>query len=77
MISISDLDLDTVVREIAETPPPPEPSRELVAKCGAYLERRGWLRAMAGDADFAAASARSRGAASSCSAGTAAARPRS
>ncbi len=56
MISISDLDLDTVVREIAETPPPPEPSRELVAKAGAYLERRGWLRAMAGDADFAAAS---------------------
>jgi hypothetical protein len=56
MTSLSDIDLDTVVREIAETPPPPEPSSELVAKAGAYLERRGWLRETAGDADFAAAS---------------------
>ena len=56
MISISDIDLDSVAREISETPPPEEPSPELVAKCGAYLERRGWIREMAGDADFAAAS---------------------
>jgi hypothetical protein len=32
--SISDLDLDSVVREIAA--PPPEPSPELVAKAGAF-----------------------------------------
>ena len=56
MTSLSDLDLDTVAREIAETPPPPEPSPELVAKAGAYLERRGWTRSVAGEADFAAAS---------------------
>ena len=56
MTSLSDLDLDTVVREIAETTPTPEPSPELVAKAGAYLERRGWTRSVAGEADFAAAS---------------------
>ena len=56
MTSLSDLNLDTVAREIAETPPPQEPSPELVAKAGAYLERRGWTRAVAGEADFAAAS---------------------
>ena len=56
MTSLSDLNLDTVAREIAETPPPPEPSPELVAKAGAYLERRGWTRTVAGDVDFAAAS---------------------
>ena len=56
MTSLSDLDIDSVVREIAETPPPTEPSPELVAKAGAYLERRGWTRFVAGEADFAAAS---------------------
>ena len=56
MTSLSSLDLDTVVREIAETTPTPEPSPELVAKAGAYLERRGWTRSVAGEADFAAAS---------------------
>ena len=56
MISLSSLDLDTVVREIAETTPTPEPSPELVAKAGAYLERRGWTMSVAGEADFAAAS---------------------
>ena len=55
-VSLAGIDLDTVVREIAETPPPPEPSPSLVAKAGAYLERRGWTRAVAGDADFVAAS---------------------
>jgi hypothetical protein len=54
--SLSKLDLDSVAREIAETPPPTEPSPELTAKAGAYLERRGWTRAVAGEADFAAAS---------------------
>ena len=54
MTSLSDLDLDSVAREIAAPPPPPEPSLELIAKAGAYLERRGWTRAVAGDADFAA-----------------------
>ena len=56
MTSLFEIDLNTVAREIAETPPPPEPSQELVAKAGAYLERRGWTRSVAGDADFAAAS---------------------
>ena len=56
MTSLSDLDLDTVAREIAETPPLPEPEPELVAKAGAYLERRGWTKSVAGEADFAAAS---------------------
>lgn len=56
MTSLSDLDLDAVSREIAETPPPPEPPPELVAKAGAYLERRGWTRAVAGETDFAATS---------------------
>ena len=56
MTSLSEIDLDSVVRAIVEAPPPPEPSPELVAKAAAYLERRGWTRAVAGDADFAAAS---------------------
>ena len=55
-VPLAALDLDSVAREIAETPPPPEPSPELTAKAGAYLERRGWTRAVAGEADFAAAS---------------------
>jgi hypothetical protein len=54
--SISDLDLDSVVREIVTPKPTPEPSPELVAKSGAYLERRGWTREIAGEEDFAAAS---------------------
>ena len=56
MTSLSEIDLDSVAREIASAPPPPEPSPELVAKAAAYLERRGWTRAVAGDADFDAAS---------------------
>ena len=56
MTSLSSIDLDSIVREIAEAAPPPEPPPELVAKAGAYLERRGWTRAVAGEADFAAAS---------------------
>ena len=56
MTSLSSIDLDSIVREIAEAAPPPEPPTELVAKAGAYLERRGWTRAVAGEADFAAAS---------------------
>ena len=56
MTSLSEIDLDTVAREIAETPPPPEPEPELVAKARAYLERRGWTKSVAGEADFAAAS---------------------
>ena len=56
MTSLSKLDINSVAREIAETPPPAEPSPELTAKAGAYLERRGWTRAVAGEADFAAAS---------------------
>ena len=56
MTSLSDIDLDSVSREIAAPPPPPEPSPELIAKAGAYLERRGWTRELAGEADFAAAS---------------------
>ncbi len=56
MTSLSEIDLNAVAREIAETPPPPEPEPELVAKAGAYLERRGWTKSVAGEADFAAAS---------------------
>ena len=56
MTSLSEIDLDSVAREIAAPPPPPEPSPELIAKAGAYLERRGWTRELAGEADFAAAS---------------------
>ena len=56
MTSISDLDLVAFAREIAAPKPPPEPSPELVAKSGAYLERRGWTREIAGEEDFAAAS---------------------
>ena len=55
MTSLSEIDLDSVAREIAAPPPPPEPSPELIAKAGAYLERRGWTRELAGEADFAAA----------------------
>ena len=56
MTSLSELDLDSVAREIAAPKPPPEPSPELVAKSGAYLERRGWTSGIAGEEDFAAAS---------------------
>ena len=56
MTSLSEIDLNAVAREIAETPPPPEPEPELVAKAGAYLERRGWTKSVAGEDDFAAAS---------------------
>ena len=55
MISISEIDLDSVMREIAAPVPEPEPTQELVAKCGAYLERRGWMKAVAGEVDFQAA----------------------
>jgi len=54
--SISELDLAAFAREIAAPKPPPEPSPELVAKSGAYLERRGWTSGIAGEEDFAAAS---------------------
>ena len=56
MTSLSELDLDTVVREIAEVKPDPEPTQELVDKAAAFLERRGWTKEVAGEADFAAAS---------------------
>jgi len=47
--SISELDLAAFAREIAAPKPPPEPSPELVAKAGAYLERRGWTHELAGE----------------------------
>ncbi len=56
MTSLSEINLDSVAREIVEAPPPPEPTPELVTKAGAYLERRGWTREIAGETDFAAAS---------------------
>ena len=56
MTSLSELDLVSVAREIAAPKPTPEPSPELVAKSGAYLERRGWTSGIAGEEDFAAAS---------------------
>ena len=56
MTSLSEIDLDAVVREIVAPTPDPEPTQELVEKAAAYLERRGWTRAVAGEADFAAAS---------------------
>ncbi len=56
MTSLSELDLDTVVREIAEVKPDPEPTQELIDKAAAFLERRGWTKEVAGEADFSAAS---------------------